>query len=482
MPPSPDSGDIPPITLFQKIAYGVGSAAYGIKNNGYDYFLLMFYSIVLGVDARLVGIALFIALVFDAISDPLVGYFSDNLRTRWGRRHPLMYAAAVPVALCYFLLWNPGKDWSEQQLVIYLICLSIFIRTLITFYETPSSALAPELTQNYHERTSLLSFRYFFGWVGGNIMSVLMFGVLLASTAVYPDGRFNLEGWNIYGFVASLGIFIAIMVSALGTHSRIPYLKKAKPPTERFTVKKIFSEIYQTIAEKSFFALMTASFFSAVAGGVSASLVFTILSFFWGFSAQQIFIFASMVFVSATIALIISPILSKRLNKKRATIILGIVAFGGAPLPVFLRLMDLMPPNGHPWLFPMITIFNTLDVALIIAMSIIFASMVADLVEESEVKTGRRSEGVFFASITFVRKCTQGIGILIAGFILELANFPKQTRAEDIPPEVLFDLGLYYVPTLWLLWAAMLIAIGFYRIDQAKHEENLRKLKSQAAT
>ena len=126
--------------------YGFGAAAYGVKNNGFDYFLMIFYGQVLGVDTRLIGLALLISLVFDALSDPLVGYLSDNWRSKWGRRHPFMYAAALPVAASYFLLWNPPA-FSETGLFIYVTLLSIFIRTLITFYETPSSALTAELTQ-----------------------------------------------------------------------------------------------------------------------------------------------------------------------------------------------------------------------------------------------------------------------------------------------------------------------------------------------
>ena len=97
------------LTISTKLAYGFGAVAYGVKNNGFDYFLLLFYSQVMGVDAPLVGLALLIALLFDAFSDPVVGYLSDNTHSRWGRRHPWMYASAIPVAICYYLLWHEFK-------------------------------------------------------------------------------------------------------------------------------------------------------------------------------------------------------------------------------------------------------------------------------------------------------------------------------------------------------------------------------------
>ena len=153
------------LPLRVKLAYGLGSAAYGIKDNGFAYFLLLFYGTVVGLEPALAGTALLIALLVDAVSDPVVGYWSDNTRSRLGRRHPFMYASALPVALCYFLLWQP-PELSNQGLFLYLLAFAILIRTLITFFETPSSALMPELTQDYDERTTVQAWRHFFGWAG----------------------------------------------------------------------------------------------------------------------------------------------------------------------------------------------------------------------------------------------------------------------------------------------------------------------------
>ena len=127
--------------------------AFGAKDNAFSYFLLFYYTQVLGLSPGLGGLALFLALVFDAISDPLVGYVSDRWRSRWGRRHPFMYFSALPVAIGFFFLWNPPAALSEQGLFVYLLSLAILVRTLITLYEIPSSALGPELSGDYDQRT-----------------------------------------------------------------------------------------------------------------------------------------------------------------------------------------------------------------------------------------------------------------------------------------------------------------------------------------
>ena len=111
--PSPATRADRRLNLSTKIFYGFGSVAFGVKDNGFSYMLLLFYNQVVGLPATLVGLALMIALVWDACIDPLIGQLSDNLRSRWGRRHPFMYAAALPVAISYVALWNP-PHWGHQ--------------------------------------------------------------------------------------------------------------------------------------------------------------------------------------------------------------------------------------------------------------------------------------------------------------------------------------------------------------------------------
>jgi len=470
----------PKLSVWQKCAYGFGSAAYGVKNNGFDYFLLLFYSQVIGLDARLVGIAITTALVFDAISDPVVGYWSDNLRSRWGRRHPFMYASVIPVTASYFLLWNPPEGLSEMGLFWYLLVLAVSIRTFITMYETPSSALAPELTEQYDERSSLLSFRYYFGWTGGNAMSVLMFFFLfpLMATATIADGRFNRESYEIMGIVASVLIFVSIMASALGTHSRIPHLK-SPPVQRRITLTTIFKEIFETLSNRSFVSLFLASLMGAIATGLSAALAFYFYTYFWEFTSVETGLITIGVFGSAVIGSLLAPVLSRRMGKKKGTIVIGLVAFLGAPLPVTLRLFGLLPENGDPFVFWFVFTTGMIDVGLIICFQILFSSMIADLVEQSELQTGRRNEGVFFASVTFIRKCVQGLGLMVASFLLYLSEFPAGATVADVSSDTIWQLGAYYVPTILTLWMVMIAIISGYRLDRDQHEENLRKLAAQ---
>ncbi len=472
--PNPET---PKLSLATKISYGIGSVAFGVKNNGFDYFLLIFYSQVIGLDPRLVGIAITTALIFDAMSDPVVGYWSDNLRSRWGRRHPFMYISVLPVSLSYFLLWNPPVGWSDASLFFYVLTLSVIIRTFITLYETPSTALTAELTEDYNERSSLLAFRYYFGWTGGNLMTVMMFFVVfpLFVTTTIPDGRFNRDSYAFYGVVGSLMMFAAILISALGTHNRIKYLKPS-PPKRTLTLGRIFREIFDTLAERSFIALFSAALLGAVARGLAAALTFYFLTYFWGFGSLETGVITFGTFIAAVIGFVLAPIVSRTIGKKRGAVIIGLIAFLGSPLPIVLRLFDLLPENGTQFVFLFVLITGIIDVGLIICYQILSTSMMADLVEQSELKTGRRSEGLFAAAITFVQKAVQGFGLIAASWVLFFAQFPVGASPSEVSDDALWRLGAIYVPVILALWMTMIWAISTYKLEREDHEENLRKL------
>ena len=143
------------------------------------------------------------------------------------------------------------------------------------------------------------------------------------------------------------------------------------------------------------------------------------------------------------------------------------------------RLIGWMPDNGDPLLFPILALVNTIDLGLIIAMQAILYSMLADLVERSEVRTGRRNEGVFFSALTFIRKTNQGIGAFIAGIILQLVALPRGVTPEQVPAASLTQLGGWLVVLQWILWSIMLVALAFYRLDRYQHQLNLATIRAR---
>src|SRR5215469_17022674 len=214
---SESAANRPPLTLNTNILYGVGSIAFGVHDATLSSVLLLFFNQVMGLPATWVAGAMMITLIIDAICDPLIGEWSDHTRSRWGRRHPFMYASAVPAAVAFYFLFDPPLGWSQSHLLIYMTVMLVTVRVLLSLYEIPSSALGPELTLDYDQRTSLMSWRFFFITLGGAGMSVLALQVFLRKDATHPLGLLNPAGYRAVGIAAGIAIFLSIIISCVGT-------------------------------------------------------------------------------------------------------------------------------------------------------------------------------------------------------------------------------------------------------------------------
>jgi Na+/melibiose symporter-like transporter len=464
-----------------KIFYGLGSVAFGVKDNGFQTILLPFYNLVLHVPAQLVGLAILIALMFDAFLDPVIGHFSDNLHTRWGRRHPLMYASAFPVAVSYLLLWNP-PHWSPTALFYYLIVVAIVVRTFITFYEIPSSALVPELTTDYDERTSFIGYRIFFGWYGALILSVLAFlyfmGPSPAPGSCKPAGQLHAEGYSLYGIVAAVVMFVAILVSAWGTHKFIPYFRK--PESVRRSVGQYFREMFASMSNRAFLILLAALIFFNLANGLVFALNFYVNTFFWKLNNQQIGILSMALFVAVAFGFAVALPMSKWLGKKVSAILMFASGYLLSSTPLLLGLTGVLPAQPTPMIVGILFVSAIVGSGLAIGSSVMVASLTADIVEDSELRTGRRSEGLFFAGNSFMQKAASGLGLFVSGIILSAVGFPTAAVPCSVDPQIVRHFCIVYFVTVGVIYTIGFVFIGMFPISRQSHEDNLRKLVGDA--
>lgn len=458
--------------------YGIGSVAYGVKDNGFAYFLLIYYNQVLGLPSAQTSLAIFVALVIDALSDPIVGSLSDSFRSKWGRRHPFMYAAALPVSLSYYFLWNP-PDISASGLFWYLLVNAILVRSFLTLFEIPSTALTPEFTSNYDERTTLTSIRYFFGWIGGTSIALIAYGFLLTPTAEQPTGQLNAAGYEAYGLLGSAMMLISILASALGTHRRIPDLQQP-PPKPKRTLRESLREIRETLMNRSFGSIFGYGIFASTASGFAGAMSIYLNTYFWELPASQIFWLVSSTVLSIFGALPLSPFLGQRFGKKQAAILMAFGAGLTYPAPVILRSLELAPENGSALLLPFLIFWNTIAIMLIITMQTLVSAMIADVVDESELKTGRRSEGIFFAARSFISKSLSGFGIVLVTGLLTWIGFPDNAQPGAVDPDVIRHLGRDYIPVLGGLYAIGVVFLSRYGIDRQRHENNVAALRERA--
>ena len=460
-----------------KLLYGFGTVAYGIKDNGFNLLLLIYYNQVLGLPSQLVGLAIMIALVVDGFVDPVIGHVSDRFHSRLGRRHLFMYAAALPCAVCYYLLWNPPGGLSHGALFAYLLITAIVVRMLIALYEVPSAALLAELSEDYDQRTSLVAYRFFFGYVGAVMMGVIAFSVFLRPTPAQPVGMLNQSGYHGYSIAAAALIFLAILISTAGTHRYIPYLR-APPAKRRFHLIEHIREIRAALANRPFLAMLACGFFGAMASGVITTLSVYFFTYYWGLSNDQISKLLLSILLSAGIALMLAPTITRRMDKKRGAIFISLAALVLAPGPIGLRLCGWFVDNSSPALMPILLLFVLLAGAMSMTSGALVTSMLADTVEDNELQTRQRTEGLYFAAAFFIQKCVSGLGIFIASLVLAWVKFPEGARPGSVAPEVLRNLAIVYIPLVVVLFGLSIACIAFYRIGRDTHNGNLELLRA----
>ena len=473
---------IPAPKFGTKLVYGLGSVAFGTKDAGFSTFLLIFYNQVLGVPATLVSLAIMIAIMADAVLDPIIGEISDNWRSRLGRRHPFMFGAALPVALLYFALWNP-PHLSTPALFCYLLVTAISVRVAVACYEIPSAALAPELSPDYDQRTSLMAFRWLFGALGAGVTLAVTFIFFMVATKAQPTGILNRNGYFAYSVMAALVMMASILISAYGTRSRIKYMKPL-PSRPRPPLRQIAREMYESLSHRSLLMVTLSGLFGGMAGGMGSVLNTYFGTYFWRFTPQQLSVIGLGALLAAIIAVVLAPIVSARLDKRRGFILTAFASLFVNNITMTLKLLGLLPPDGSNTLLLIFFSSITIGLALIITAGILVTSMITDVVEDSELKTGRRSEGLFSASLSFVNKATSGLGILLAGALIDLVHFPQHASPATIDivaPGAVRNLALIYMPVQIALWVIAFALVGGYRIDRKTHEHNLQRLAEAAA-
>ncbi|MCP4682332.1 MAG: hypothetical protein GY864_08350 [Desulfobacterales bacterium] len=449
------------LSFATKLYFGVGQLAEGIKSNAFSTFLFFYYNQVLGLPGTLSGIAAFIALCFDAVSDPLAGSLSDSLQSRWGRRHPFMYVSAIPLAITFYLVFSPPAGLGNIGLFLWLTLFAVLVRGAMTLYHVPHLALGAELSTDYDERTSIVGYRMVFQIVGMAGTALVGLGVFFASSPEFPNGQLNAQAYPKFALTGAVFMWITIWISAIGTHKMIPYLPVSKPDSVPFGITRVLHEVRDALRNVSFRALFTGLVIIAVLLGVQNTLLVHMGTYFYQLTPGQIQLYIISMVVGASSGTIFARLLNRLIDKK-PTMFVGVflgTSFTG--IPPLLWVMDLLPPNTDPAMMWIILSFSGLGAFFSIQSTVTGASIMADIADEHELQTKHRQEGIFFGAISFSGKAAYGLGLVIAGFTIDLIDFPSNAEPGAVPQEVLMKLGLFYGPVVWLLsMSALVFYIG----------------------
>jgi len=482
-PAAAQASERPPLTLYAKFAYGSGQAAEGLKNGAFGVFLFFYYNQVLALSGTYAGLAVGIALMFDAITDPLVGSLSDNWRSKLGRRHPFMYCASLPLAIAFYFLFSPPEGLGQFGLFLWLLVFAVLTRGAMTLYHVPHIALGAELSEDFNERTTIVAFRQFFSTFGALIAYFIGFAVFFYASAEYPRGQFR---ENAYApFALTLGVLMvgSILFSAFGTRRHIPYLPQPRGEAVLMgagpVIRRMGVEMAQALKNRSFAWLFSGVLIVFMMVGVDGALNLHMNTYFWELSSKDNIAFFAATPVGIMMGAFIARSLNERFDKK-PSIVFGTAWWALCQIvPVVLRLLGWFPENGTDALIYTLVAVKFLQGVGVVQALITFGSMVADIVDEHELNTGKRQEGMFFASVSFSGKFTTGVGNVVGGIALDLISWPRGVAiqtAADVPPDTLAWLGLIYGPIVSGFAIVCLYCYSKHHLNRARHAEIVREL------
>ena len=466
------------LSVWVKLAQGVGAIPDTIKNWVFQTFVLLFYSQILGVDALLVALALSLSIIVDAITDPWIGSVSDNLHTKWGRRHPMMLLGAVPVGVCFYLVFTPPDGLSHMELFAWLTGFMVLTRVSLSVYFVPWAAIAAELSDDYNERTSVMAYRYGMGWLIGVTFPFIVFGFVMANTPEHPAGQLNPDNYPTMALIGAILMTSGALATTFLTRSQIPYLRQHAAKVSLPSIGQTLAEFRRGLENEQFRLLFVIVLISSAITGTTANMSIYMATFFWQFTSDDLRWFA-LIGVGALLAFPVLAVLQRRMDKKHILLMSASLSLFAGVIVVVLRFLDVLPENGSKLLLTILVVDGAVFAMMEVIRGVIGASLIADILDQHELKTGYRQEAMFNSAIMFCIKATSGLGILFGGVILSLIALPVQSPPASVPAQTIFNLGFIVGICLPLLHVFPIMMIRRYKITRDVHAEIRRALEER---
>ena len=433
------------ISLLNRLLYSSGIVSHALKEAAIGVFILFYYKQVLGLSGTLTGLAIAISIIWDGISDPLIGAWSDRLRSRIGRRHPLMIAAVIPLSAGFIMLYGPPENvLSDQgQLFTWLLISMLLVRTALTFFMVPYLALGAEITDDYHERTQLVAIRTNLAWITGTLAAATAL-LFLFNEENGLDGRFVIDNYHFFGWVNGLLVILCSVICIAGTWQYIPQLARRTTHASSSMLRDIFI----IFRNKNFSSVVILDMAVGGIGSITATLLLVTYTYFWQLDAVQTsLLFAGPILLAALVSTTFSGLLNRLLEKQQILRLTCALTSINLIWLTPLKLFDLLPDNNAV-VFALICVNWAVHMTMTILRVITVHSLLADIVDEQELATGQRQEGIIFAVAFFSSKFMGAFGYVIAGPFLDLIGLQTGAQPGEVSDTVMWGLGLTMGPGL----------------------------------
>jgi GPH family glycoside/pentoside/hexuronide:cation symporter len=463
------------IPVVTKIVYGMGVAGDMWGHWLYVGLAYPVFNLYLKVDPVYIGMALMITRLFDAFTDPILASFSDNARTRWGRRRPFMLVGSILAGLGLPMLFMASPHWNQNQIFWFILISAILYAPMMSCYNMPYYSLGAELTPDYNERTNLMSFR---GLIQKIIEVPNFYAFRFTQTGLFALGIDAATGRMTYNTLQGARVFCAIMgaiIIVIGVLNFVfvkeRYFEGVKSrQTEKVSLKESF---FTTLKCRPFLMIVVIGLSFNMGSALVGQLgQYTTIFYVAGGDQQLGSSWNGHMGVGAMLGAIVGVplinLLSRRLGKRRALMI--DMAFG---IAVFVATWWLYNP-ALPWL----QLVASGSIGLCgAALWVMHGSMGADVMDFDELHSHKRREGAFSACGSWIMKASSAVTMFLSGVVLKLTGFDAAKAQQSAETITNIRLGLAAIPAAGI--AIALIAVFLYPLTRERMQEIRLELEAR---
>jgi glycoside/pentoside/hexuronide:cation symporter, GPH family len=424
--------------------YAVGDGAFSITMNGMNNFAMIYLTQILGLPAGWASLAISIAILWDAITDPIMGHISDNTRSRWGRRHPYVLVGGLLSAISFILFWTvPQMLGAPGLMFAAAMAINLMIRTALTVYMVPYTALGFEICPNYEDRARLQGVRFFVNQMTNFVFGAMAWRMFFKERAEADgsmiDGSLVPSNYLIMAIV--LSSFIAILVSVCCFGTRQFAVDNRDEQTAGNTLKEFwtdFSNIFKDNLAVRVFAFFVIAQFAMML--MAQTQMFTYI-FYMKFTAlEKTIVHGAGMLAFAICSLNLSKLVTRFDKKPAGYIGMGLAMFGGLGLLAVFH-GELIAPQAGPFaiggetLHVSTLVFGLLQMCwwggcgFVVPLA---SSMIADVAAINEKKTGKKKNASYAAVFTFCTKAAGSIGIIICGKMLSASGIVSGAKEQTV--------------------------------------------------
>lgn len=439
-----------------KLCYGLGDLASNLCWTMITTYLLFFYTDILRLDLIAISTLFFIARLWDAINDPIMGYMADRTRSKWGRFRPYLLFGPIFLSVFMFLCFTV-PEMSQGAKLAYAYATYILLGMSYTLVNMPYGAMAASMTQNADERSSLSGFRMFFAIIG----SVAVSSATLPLVQYFGGSTASKSGFSITALVFAVAMLPLYFIVFKGTREIV------KPEKKRgITLKAMGRAIF---GNKPLLMILLSTLLASTCMFIKQSMLIYYCTYIIG-NADLTSVLLTLTAVTLVAGIISAAPLSKKLGSKKITMMIGLIVSGLSCLGLYLT-----GPHDMTFLY----IWIILGSAFSGMIYVMIWSMVADTIEYAEWKTGIRADGVVYSAPSFVQKLATAISGWCGAFILSATGYVANTSQN---PQVLtgINISMTILPGAAMLTAS--IPLLFYTLNRKQFDHIVAEIAGQSLT